>query len=239
MTSAIPRNIYLQTHFYDQREHPALGRSPRATFLSGMAQSGCRRQRHIVYDENFRIFTLPSTLKGTAKVRAREGIKVNYLNYWSIDDSFVQPSVEGSQVPVRYDPFDMGTAYAYVNGQWVRCISEHYALLHGRSEPEVRYASIELRRQQQLHSHQVSLRAKEIALYLESTEAQEALQLQRLHDLAIADVHQGLEQGEPFILPDSSLPTPTEPLNTAVPFDQTHSSKAFSPIQSYGQEELW
>jgi putative transposase len=224
---------------YDQRAHPALGRSPRATFLSSMAQSGSRRQRHIVYDENFQIFTLPSTLKGTAKVRAREGIKINYVNYWSIDDSFLQPGVEGSQVPVRYDPFDMGTAYAYVNGQWVRCISEHYALLHGRSELEVRYASIELRRQQQLHSHQVSLRAKEIALYLESTEAQEALQLQRLHDLAIADVHQGLEQDQHFSLPDTSRPTPIEPLSTIVPFDPPSLPQAFSSIQPYGQEELW
>ena len=30
---------------------------------------------------------------------------------------------------VRYDPFDMGTAYAYVKGQWIRCISQYYKSL--------------------------------------------------------------------------------------------------------------
>ena len=59
-------------------------------------------------------------------------------------------------MPVRYDPFDMGTAYAYVDGQWVRCISEHYALLQGRSEREVRYASLELRRQKQQYANHIT-----------------------------------------------------------------------------------
>jgi putative transposase len=224
---------------YDQQEHPALGRSPREAFLGGMAQSGSRSPRNIVYDENFQIFTLPSTAKGTAKVQAGEGVKINYLHYWSIDDSFLQPSVEGIQVPVRYDPFDMGTAYAYVDGQWVRCISEHYALLQGRSEREVRYASLELRQQKRMYAKHITVRAKEIAEYLESAEAQEALQLQRLHDLAVADSHKALHQdvhSSPQISPTHQ---PTTPLGIARQLESTTDPKAPQRIQAYHLEELW
>ena len=66
--------------------------------------SGLRQQRHIAYDEDFRMLTLPTTQKGTAKLRPGRGIKVNYLYYWS--DAFLDPDIEGTQVPVRYDPFD-------------------------------------------------------------------------------------------------------------------------------------
>jgi transposase InsO family protein len=220
---------------YDQKEHPALGWSPREAFLGGVAQSGNRSQRHIIYDENFQIFTLPSTSKGTAKVQAGDGVKINYLNYWSIDDSFLQPGVEGTQVPVRYDPFDMGTAYAYVDGQWVRCISEHYALLQGRSEREVRYASLEIRRQKQQYANHITLRAKEIAVYLESAEAQEALQLQRLHDLAVSDTHKALYQEIPSSHLVSSTPHLTDPLSS----EHLTEPKDPQPIRAYHQEELW
>ncbi len=223
---------------YDQKEHPALGQSPREAFLGGIAQSGNRSQRHIVYDENFRIFTLPSTPKGKAKVQLGEGVTINCLRYWSVDDSFRQPSVEGSQVPVRYDPFDMGIAYAYVNGQWVRCISEHYASLQGRSEKEVRYASLELRRQKQQYAKHVSLRAKEIAVYLESTEAQETLQLQRLHDLAVSDIYKALPHDDGSSHRIAPPPTCT-PLVSAHQLENIDSPKESHAIQSYKEKDLW
>ncbi|MHC5731897.1 MAG: integrase, partial [Nostoc sp.] len=109
---------------------------------------------------------------------------------WSIDDSFLNPEVEGTQVPVRYDPFDVGTAYAYVKGNWVRCISEYYSSLQGHSEREIRLASIELRQQKNQYNQKITIRAKELAQYLESAEAQETLQAQRLHDLAALDMRQ-------------------------------------------------
>ncbi|MEA5517195.1 Mu transposase C-terminal domain-containing protein [Nodularia sp. UHCC 0506] len=50
-----------------------------------------------------------------------QGIKVNYLYYWN--DAFRNPAVEKTEVPMRYDTFDMGVAYAYLEGSWVKCIS--------------------------------------------------------------------------------------------------------------------
>ena len=183
--------------FYDCQEHPALLQSPRQAFTNGLTLSGARQMQEIVYDENFKIFTLPSTPKGTAKVQPSRGIKINYLYYWSMDEEFLSPEIEGTNVPIRYDPFDLGTAYAHVKGHWVRCISEYYKSFHDRSEREVKLASLELRRSKQKHAQRVTLSAKEKAAYLEGAEAKEALLLQRLHDLARQDVCALIEGSSP------------------------------------------
>ncbi|TFI52642.1 integrase [Mastigocladus laminosus UU774] len=47
--------------FYDNKEHPALGKSPREAFNDGLVQTGLRSHKIIPYDETFRIFTLPTT----------------------------------------------------------------------------------------------------------------------------------------------------------------------------------
>lgn len=178
---------------YDQLDHPSLGQSPRAAFATGMAQSGSRPQQRVTNDFTFQVLTFPSTPKGTATVQASRGIRINYLNYWAIDDCFLKADIEGIEVPVRYDPFDVSTAYAYVNGRWVRCISEYHALFQGRSEQEIKVISAELRQQKQQHTRRLPMRAKTIAAYLESTDISEAIQLQRLRDLAVTDVHQQMQ----------------------------------------------
>jgi len=93
---------------YDTLEHPALGQSPSEAVDAGLRIGGQRPQRHIAYDEEFRMLTLPTTRRGTAKLQPGRGIKLHYLYYWS--DAFVDPEAEGTQVPVRYDPFDAGLA---------------------------------------------------------------------------------------------------------------------------------
>jgi putative transposase len=134
---------------YDTLDHPALGQSPREAFASGLQLGGHRPQRNISYDDDFCMLTLPTTRTGTAKLHAGRGVKIHYLYYWS--DAFVDPSAEGTQIPVRYDPFDAGLAYAFVKKRWVRCISEHHARFAGRSEREIQLASAELRRRHQRH----------------------------------------------------------------------------------------
>ncbi|MHC5916989.1 MAG: integrase catalytic domain-containing protein, partial [Nostoc sp.] len=68
--------------FYDNKEHPALSQSPREAFEYGLVATGLRRHKIIPYDNNFRIFTLPTTTKGTAKVVPNNGIKINNIYYW-------------------------------------------------------------------------------------------------------------------------------------------------------------
>jgi len=165
---------------YDTINHPALGQSPREAFAVGLAQGGYRPQRLIPYDEAFQMLTLPTTRKGTAKVQPRLGLKIHYIHYWC--DAFLDPEIEKSQVPVRFDPFDAGVAYAFVKGRWVRCISEYYPCFAGRSQQELMLATAELRRRQQRHQQQLPITARQLADFLASLEAEELLLIQRLQD---------------------------------------------------------
>jgi putative transposase len=171
---------------YDALDHPALGQSPREAFAAGLQFSGHRLQRHIAYDEDFRMLTLPTTPKGTAKLQPGRGVKLHYLYYWS--DAFVDRQAEGTQVSVRYDPFDAGVAYAFVKKRWVRCISEHYARFAGRSEREIQLASAELRRRQQRHGQHLRITARQLGDFLASLEADEVVLEQRLRDAEARNV---------------------------------------------------
>lgn len=191
---------------YDTLEHPALGQTPRETFTAGLVQSGRRLHRLIAYDEAFRLFTLPTTRKGTAKVQPRSGVKINHLFYWS--DVFLDPKVENTQVPVRYDPFDAGQAYAFAKGKWVSCISEHYAHFAGRSEREMMLATAELRKRNQRHGQQFSITARRLADFLASLEAEELLLEQRLRDAEVRDVFKVMADTQGYELVD--VPSPTK-----------------------------
>lgn len=165
---------------YDTIEHPALGQSPREAFALGMAQGGQRLQRLIPYDETFRMLTLPTTRKGTAKVMPHMGVKINALCYWA--DALLDPDVERTQVPVRYDPYDAGVAYVFIKGHWVQCLSEHYSTFAGRSEREIQLATAELRKRDQFHGQRFTITARKLADFLTSLEAEEFLLQQRLRD---------------------------------------------------------
>jgi len=67
------------------------------------------------------------------------GSSSNRVYYWA--EAFRDPTVENHDVSVRYDPFDIGTAYAFVRNRWTECHSEHYTVLQGRSEREIMLAS--------------------------------------------------------------------------------------------------
>ena len=165
---------------YDTIDHPALGQSPREAFCSGLEKAGHRFQRMIPFDQEFLMCTLPSTPKGLAKVRPGCGVKINSIYYWS--DTFRNPGIECQQVAVRYDPFDVGTAYTFAGHQWVQCHSEHYATFQGRSEKEVLLASCELKRRRHLYATGKATTAKKLAAFLQSIESEEILLTQRMRD---------------------------------------------------------
>jgi hypothetical protein len=87
-------------------------------------------------------------------------------------------------VPIRYDPYDAGTAFAYVGNRWVTCHSEHFSLFHGRSEREMMIAAAELHKRYRDHSRQFKLTARRLADFVASAEAEESLLVQRLQDAA-------------------------------------------------------
>jgi putative transposase len=171
---------------YDQETHPALGMTPREAFKAGLAVSGERAHCKILYDEEFCFLSLASPRKGTAQVEPGRGVKVNYLYYWS--EAFLSSALERTQVPVRYDPFDIGIAYAYVRGRWVQCRSEYYLQLRGHTERELHLVSHELRKRYQNHAGEAAVTAKRLADFLAEAESHEQILMQRLQDVEAREV---------------------------------------------------
>ena len=92
---------------------------------------------------------------------------------------------------VRYDPFDIGIAYAFVKNRWTECCSEHHLVLKDRSEKEVMLASKEVRRRRQLHSQErFTLTARKLADFLGTAEAEEKCLVQRLRDRESKSIRQ-------------------------------------------------
>ncbi len=102
---------------YDNRSHPMIGQTPREVFQNGMILSEVQRSRRILYDEKFRILTLPKG--GMARVNPRIGVKVLGEYYWS--EAFRFPPLNGAKVPIRYDPAEMSHVFAFAKGRWFRC----------------------------------------------------------------------------------------------------------------------
>ena len=171
---------------YDTSEHPALDMPPREAFQKGLSVSGARTHCTIDYDDTFRFFSLPTTPKGTAKVRPGCGVKINYLSYWS--DEFRPSTIEHTQVPVRYDPFDISVAYAFVRGHWVPCISEYYLQFKDHSERELLLATAELRKRLQEQAKHEAITAKRLAEFLADARGHEAVLMQRQRDAEAQDV---------------------------------------------------
>jgi putative transposase len=170
------------TEVYDQMDHPALGMSPRETFEQGMLRAGSRAHLFIPYSEAFLIKTRPSTRTGVVKIHPARGITVNGLQYWH--ECMRSPRITGQTVPVRYEPYDMGFSYAYIDDQWVECVADAFLQVHGRSEREWNVILDEWREHQRQHQmKRVTLDGPRLAQFLLELEKDEAWLLQRQHDL--------------------------------------------------------
>jgi putative transposase len=179
---------------YDRQVHEALGHSPHDAYLLGLERYGVRAHRRVLYDEDFLMATTPSPRKPTARVVPGKGVKIHYLYYWH--DALRHPEVERTQVSVRYDPFDIGTAYAYCRGQWVQCLSQYYHVLHGHSEKELALATAVLRQQARRNHQAAAITALHLADFLADVQAHEQVLLQRLRDLESRAVLYALDAGD-------------------------------------------
>lgn len=167
---------------YDQLEHPALGQSPRDAFAQGMHLAGARLHRVIPYSDEFIMLTRPTTRTGYAKVHPSRGLTVNGLHYWH--ERMRTPAVAGTSIPVRYEPYDMGVVYAFLDGQWLECVADAFALVHGRSERQWHLLLEEWRAQRRQHGQKrITINGPLLAQFLEDVAAEERILLQRQHDL--------------------------------------------------------
>lgn len=167
---------------YDQQIHSTLGTSPRNFYENRLYKTGKREHVFVKYDELFEIMTLPSTSKQKAKIQAGRGVRINNIYYWG--DMLDHPELEGQSVYVRYDPFDMSIAYAYVNKYWIKLRSENFMLFENRTEKEIKMATIEIRKRMRNAGNSIEITGTIIAKFLDSAELKEVLQIQHLRDKA-------------------------------------------------------
>src|SRR5205085_12581632 len=122
------------------------------------------------------------------------------------------------------DPFDIGTAYAYVRRRWVRCVSQYHAQLSGHTEKELLLASKEIRRQHQLHTANAAVTARRLADFLAKASAHETIRQQRLRDLEARVVLEAIAGGSMHgtamqASPHRDLETPAARLPRLSPVD--------------------
>lgn len=166
---------------YDQMEHSALFMSPREAYTQGMLLAGARSHRIIPYTDAFVMQTRPTTRTGAAKIHRSRGITVNGLQYWN--ERMHASDIAGHSVPVRFEPYDMGVIYAFIDGQWLECIADNYAQVHGRSEKEWDLILEEWREHQRQHSQKrQTLNGPLLAQFLQQVEQEQKVALQHQRD---------------------------------------------------------
>ncbi|HEU5376488.1 MAG TPA: DDE-type integrase/transposase/recombinase [Ktedonobacteraceae bacterium] len=191
---------------YDTNEHAGIGQTPREAFTKGLLQSGVRGHTEIPYDDAFIYDTLPSTRKGTAMLKP-QGVKIHYFFYYS--RAFTDyPELLNTQIEVRYDPYDIGYAYARIDGGWKKCLSAYHARFEGRSEKELQLISEQLRKQKSRHGQQFAVTAAKLAAFVTSLEEEEELLLQRRRDAeakaVIASIGRSSQDSSQAIAPSNS-----------------------------------
>ncbi|HEY9631241.1 MAG TPA: DDE-type integrase/transposase/recombinase [Coleofasciculaceae cyanobacterium] len=234
--------------FYDEdKTHPALGQTPCEAFDQALLNTGSRPHQFIAYSQAFIILTLPSTRKGTARVQIGRGVKINTFWYAAKDGSFNHQDVENKDVPVRYDPFNLGEAFAFARGLWVPCISEHYSILRGRTEKELQVYTVEKRQERRKYGQALSALAKGNAIrFLSTDRPTEKQALQRQRDLSTLDVQQRIEEGylASFSVESNGITTlAADSCNEGASVLESVNEPAnkidLTVITSYRDDELW
>ena len=180
---------------YDNMENPTLKQTPLEAFEDSITLSGNRSNTYIPYDETFILMTLPSPKAKTRKVHPGQGIKLNYSYYWC--EQFRNPKIENTNVEVKYDPFNIGIAYAFIENQWLKCLSEQYNYLNGKSEKQIKLIAEEIRLKNKLYSQNNTVTARMIAKYiLESEEIEEQLTFEKYSPLVIINTDPSIQPGE-------------------------------------------
>jgi putative transposase len=192
---------------YENIRHPALGMTPREAYDLSIKQDGERLHKQIKYDDTFLKATFPTTKKGTAKVEPGVGVRMNHLDYWC--ETMRDASVEGIQVKVRYDPFDVSVGFAYIDGKWRQCMTP-YNEFAGCSERELQLLTTELRQRNRLQygKEHIEVTQKQLAAFRRENADIETILRQQRHDRETRAALTVLEGGK-----KASASPPTEPLS--------------------------
>lgn len=156
---------------YDTKYHSGILESPKNAFDRGLVLFGRRRIIAPTAIQSFVFSTLPTTENGEATVEQSSGVKINYIYYHA--DDLNNQKVIGTKVPVKYDPFNLGHAYAFVNNTWVECISEYYAWFKDLTEKEYQVISKQLAEEHRQSKKKISVSSQKVAAFIASVKGTE------------------------------------------------------------------
>ncbi len=216
---------------YDTMRHPALGMTPREAYELSLKRDGERLHKHIEYDDTFLKATYPTIRKGTVKVEPGVGIRMNYLDYWC--EAMRDPTIEGTQVKVRYDPFDVSVGYAYIAGRWRKCDCP-YTEFAGCSERELQQLTEELRKRNRLHygREHIEITQKQLATFRRENADIEAILRQQRHDRETRAALVVLEGGKRPPTQPSTEPLQAEEENGGLPPASSEKAKKINPYEN-------
>lgn len=163
---------------YENKIHTTLGKSPFEMYNIGITTTGLRTTTFIEYGDEFKISTLPTTQRGSAKIEANVGIKLHYLLYWS--ELF--RGHEKTKVDVRYDPFNMGIVYAYIQNQWVLCRtkSKYMNIFSNLSEKELSSITTQMRKEMSISGKKYKITDKAIVnFYINNNKHESSSQIKK------------------------------------------------------------
>jgi putative transposase len=131
---------------------------------------------------------------------------MNYLDYWC--EAMRDPTVEGTQVRVKFDPFNVSVGYVYIDGRWRACDCP-YTEFTGCSERELHMLTEELRKRNRLTTsrEQVEITQKQLAVFRRQNVEVETILRQQRHDRetrAALVILEGGKHAEPASLPGSA-----------------------------------
>ncbi len=130
--------------------NPTWGQTANERYLHSEQVHGARIFSRIEYDHNFLMATMPQVDRtGTRKLKPNGFTLYGRSYYNPVCD---QPRHHGEQVSVRYDPMNIGRAFAFIDGRWQTFLSAYNAEFSGLSEREVSILSTEVTHRRALGS---------------------------------------------------------------------------------------
>lgn len=193
---------------YDTRIHPSLeGLSPRQAYEQSIERDGLREHKLIAYDEKFLRQTYPTTRTAKAIVKPGIGVRIEYIDYWC--PAMGDGDVENTLVPVRYNPFDRSTAYAYIDKQWRECKAAENEFVDC-TERELQFIAEEIRQSQRLQHgrERIEVDQKQLAEFRRQNATKQELLAQQRKDRETKRAYSLLEGGQ-------ASPTLRDPLPPA------------------------
>jgi putative transposase len=152
---------YLFTLLWDAPS-ASLGTTPRIAFERDMKRAPSREGRLLLPPDQIKIAYFPEVDGCTRLVQPGRGVYVEGYYYWN--KLMEEAKVERTKVAVRYDPFDLYTVYAAIDGKWVECEARHAPELRNVTEKTRRMMTIARRslnnshakRRENTHGHKLA-----------------------------------------------------------------------------------